>query len=67
MEVRFGIAQPDEVKVTATITMPLKRWLELREALPHKHPWYDLSIQISALAADARKTFYPQKDEGDDG
>jgi hypothetical protein len=64
MEVRFGIAQPDEVKVTATITMPLKRWLELREALPHKHPWYDLSIQILGARGRRSEDVLPAKRRG---
>jgi hypothetical protein len=59
MNVNMQATDPGEVKITAEITMPLKEWMKLQEALPEEHPFYKLSLKISEMQMDVAKTFYP--------
>jgi len=50
----------DDVEFKVTITMTLKEWKQLKNALPEKYPFYQLSCTISDFASNAESTFFPE-------
>lgn len=62
MDVKIKATDPGSIRFTATLTLPLDQWMELRESLPKKHPWYELSIAISRCVQDANATFMPEEE-----
>lgn len=56
----IAVATPAEVAMTMTITMTLKDWIELRNALPvsdHWHPVQQLHRAVDELTRKACKSF----------
>lgn len=58
MKARYMVERPDEIEMTAKITMTAKEWDELRDQLANKWPASRLSSIITEMLADARRVFY---------
>ncbi len=58
MKARYMVERPDEIEMTAKLTMTMKEWDELRDQLSSKWPSGRLSSVITEMIIDARKVFY---------
>lgn len=52
--------KPDEIEFTLKVTMTLKHWKELRDAIDDKWPGWDFKRQITEMIWAADKTFVPE-------
>lgn len=64
MRARYMVENPDDIVMTARITMTAKEWLELRDQLKDAYPAWQLSGVITEMISDARKVFHASE-EGD--
>lgn len=61
---RFLAENPDQIVFTMKLTMTAKEWCDLRDDLENgKYTSSQLKWAITDLLSQARKTFYPQKED----
>lgn len=61
IEAKFRLTEPDNVKVSMTITMTMKQWREIAAALSaDKYEEWPLRAAINDLIRSSQTTFYPQ-------
>ncbi len=65
MKVQLYATDPDEMDVTLEITMPLKKWRELRERIASADPGWELRKAITDAVVMAEKHFRPELTEGE--
>ena len=58
MKARYMVESPEEIEMTAKITMSAKEWDELRDQLSNKWPASRLTNIITEMLTDARRVFY---------
>ncbi len=61
MNVRFEAKNPNKIEFTATITLTLEEWMQLRSHLPEGYPWFKIAGAISSAVLDASKVFRPDE------
>lgn len=59
MRTKLYTTNPDEVEFTLQVTMTLKAWKELREAIDDNWPGWDFKSKITDMLYLANKAFEP--------
>jgi hypothetical protein len=60
MKATFPATDPNEISFSLTVTMPLKKWRELKAQLTDKYPSWELSRAITDMVFQAQKSFAPE-------
>lgn len=63
MEANFKALNPDSLEMEMTISMTLKKWRELKEAIKSQYPGWEFAGKISDMVYQAEKHFYPESEE----
>ena len=63
MKARHMVENPDEIEMTAVMTMTMKEWDTLREQLIAHWPSSRLSTVITEMLGDARRVFYATEED----
>jgi hypothetical protein len=63
METKAQFTNPEDLRVTLSITMKLHEWRQVKKQLSSAHPSWELSSQIGSVVRQFDKTVIPQQDE----
>jgi hypothetical protein len=58
MKASFKAAQPDEIEMTLTLTMPLKEWREFAATIKQDYPGWKIKGIIQDLIDAANRHFH---------
>ncbi len=62
MKASMKVEKPGEIEMTATLTMTMAQWDDVRKQLEHKWPSTWLSSVIHEMLMDAQRVYYPSDD-----
>lgn len=60
MKVNMFVAEPDNVEMTLLVTMTLKEWSRIKDALYKQGVNYELINHIASAISTVEKTFRPE-------
>lgn len=63
MKTKLYTTKPDEIEFTLVVTMSLKHWKELRDAIKEQWPGWDFRSKITDMILLADKAFVPAPPE----
>jgi len=62
MKAEFKAITPDSLEMEMTISMTLKKWRKLKEAIRSDYPGFEFAGKIRDMVIHAEKHFYPEKE-----
>jgi len=65
MKATFQVSDPDDIECSVKITMPLRKWRQLRDQLNSKWPSWELSSAISSMLRNVEGVYYAEEVETD--
>lgn len=60
MRTKLYTTKPDDIEFTLQVTMSLKHWKELRDAIKAQWPGWDFRAKITDMIYAADKVFVPE-------